>query len=184
MDSAELSRLERKVRLKYEWSRARRALLGFAPAIGVVILAALLARRPSTTLVFGASLFTVGVAMLWYGRDLKRAVLPGMAAGLVPLTFALCANHIGHVCTGQSCVMICMPACVVGGLVAGLGIAALGHRTRQPLRFWVAASAIALLTGAMGCACSGYSGVLGLAAGYVTAFLPTAVKTLFARRSQ
>jgi hypothetical protein len=157
MDSIELQRLERKARLQYEWGRARRALLGFGPAIALIALAASLARRPTTTLVFGASMFVIGVFLLWYGRDLKRAVLPGMAAGLVPLTFSLCANRIGHVCTGESCMMLCMPACVVGGLVAGLGIAAVAHRNTQPLRFWVASSAVALLTGAMGCACTGYS---------------------------
>lgn len=184
MDSAELLRIEHKARLRYEWSRARRALLGFTPTIAVVAIAAVLAKRPTTTIFFGSSLFLVGVVLLWYGRDLKRAVLPGMAAGAVPLTFALCANHIGHVCTGEACVMMCMPACIAGGVLAGLCVAAVGHRSRQPVRFWLAASGVALLTGAMGCACAGYSGVLGLGAGYIAAFIPTAFQALFASKSR
>ena len=40
---------------------------------------------------------TIGAAMLWYGRDPQKAVLPGIVAGLVPLVFALCANHM-HAC--------------------------------------------------------------------------------------
>ena len=46
--------------------------------------------------------------------------LPGVALGVFPLALALCANHMGHVCTGSSCVALCVPACVVGGLVAGV----------------------------------------------------------------
>jgi hypothetical protein len=126
---------------------------------------------------FGVGLFLVGVSVLWYGRDLRRAVLPGFVAGLVPLTLATCANHVGHLCTGENCMLWCVPACTVGGLAAGLAISVVGYRGRRGLGFWVAASAISLLTGAMGCSCAGYAGVLGLALGFGAGLVPG-----FARR--
>ena len=99
MASIDLAATERRVRLSYEWARTRRALLGFAPALGIIAVAAAFGRRPSAALAFGGALFVLGAGLLWYGRDLKRAVLPGLLAGLVPLTLVLCASHVDHVCT-------------------------------------------------------------------------------------
>jgi hypothetical protein len=165
MDSTELDRIERGARRSYEWARLRHALLGFAPVLTVVAVAAVLARDPSMTLALGLSVFLVGVVLLWYGRDLRKAVLPGVAAGLVPLVLALCANHWHH-CNGHACMSFCVPACAAGGLLAGLGVAAMGKHRRAGAAYWVPASGLALLTGAMGCSCVGYAGVAGLAVGY------------------
>jgi hypothetical protein len=97
MESTE--RLEERAKIRYELARLRRAVLGFAPVFVIVAVAALFAKRPSSTLAFGVAVFTVGAVLLWYGRDLRRAVLPGLAAGIVPLVLVLCANHVSHVCT-------------------------------------------------------------------------------------
>lgn len=183
MDSIELKRLERRIRLKYEWSRAVRALVGFAPAMLVVLIAALFARRPSSAVAFGVAMFTIGATLLWYGRDLRRAVLPGLLAGIAPLVLTLCAIRVGHACMGDGCVMLCLPACAAGGLVAGLAVAAVGHRGGHGAGFWLSASVIALLTGAMGCVCVGYSGLIGLAIGFGVGMVPTAAQALFARNS-
>jgi hypothetical protein len=183
MDSIDLERLERRARLKYEWSRARWAFFGFAPAMLVVGIAVQFARNPSSTAWFGLLMFVVGVSLLWYGRDLKRAVLPGLVAGIVPLTLVLCANHVGHACMGDECMMVCLPACAGGGIVAGLVVAAVGYRRGHGAGFWVGASAVALLTGAMGCICVGYSGLGGLALGYGAGIVPAAARRLFARGS-
>jgi hypothetical protein len=59
-----------------------------------------------------------------------------------------------------------VPACSLGGLGAGIGISIIGIRWKQSWPFWVGATALTLLTGAMGCSCVGYSGVAGLAVGY------------------
>ncbi|HKU41741.1 MAG TPA: hypothetical protein VJR89_26470 [Polyangiales bacterium] len=181
MDSTELSRIERRVRLQYEWSRVQRALLGFAPVLLIVLAATLLTRKPRSALLFGGSMFVLGTLALWYGREIRRAVLPGLVAGLVPLTLALCANHLGHACTGDRCVALCIPACTLGGLVAALSIAALGHRGRHGVGFWIGASGIALLTGAMGCTCVGYSGLAGLALGYGLGIVPSGLQSIFGR---
>jgi hypothetical protein len=141
----------------------------------IVAVAAAFARVPSVTAALGLGVFMTGVVFLWYGRDLKRAVLPGVAAGLVPLVFALCASHFHH-CSDDACMSFCVPACAAGGLLAGLAVAVIGHRQRAGVAFWLAASGLALLTGSMGCSCVGYAGVAGLAAGYAMGVVPNLVR--------
>ena len=180
MESVE--RIEQRARIHYELARLRRALLGFAPALAIVAIAALIAKHPSTTVGFGIAMFAVGAVLLWYGRDLRRAVLPGVAAGLVPLVLTLCANHMGHACMGDRCMSLCIPACATGGVLAGLAVAAVGIRRRSGIGFWLAASALALLTGAMGCGCVGYAGLVGLGLGFGGGFAFGFVGKLVAKR--
>jgi hypothetical protein len=181
MDSIDLSRAEHRARRHYEWARARRALIGFTPALIVVTCATTFARHPAWTLAFGGAMFVLGAGLLWYGRDVRRAVLPGVAAGLVPLVFGLCAFRVGHICTGDNCMMFCVPACTVGGLVAGLGVAAVALGRSSGLGFWIAAAGMSLLTGAMGCSCVGYWGVVGLAVGFVSGTVPGVLRRMFVR---
>lgn len=177
MGSTDLARIERKARLAYELSRLRRALLGFAPMLGLVVIAVLLGHRATPTLVFGAGLFASGVILLWYGHDVKRAVLPGVAAGTVPLLLALCAKHL-HACVGGVCMSLCVPVCVLGGLIAGAIVAAAGIRGRRGVAFWLAGSGMTLFTGAMGCACAGPWGIVGLIVGYVVGGAPGLVASM------
>jgi hypothetical protein len=172
MDSVDLSELERRARRKYEWARVRRAFLGFTPALVIVTIAALANKHPMSAIGFGAAMFVVGVGLLWYGREVRRAVLPGLAMGLLPLALALCANHVGHACMGGECMTLCLPACTLGGILAGAGVSLIGLRWKQGLSFWVGATALTFLTGAMGCSCLGYAGVAGLAFGYVVGSIP------------
>jgi hypothetical protein len=67
-------------------------------------------------------------------------------------------------------------------LAAGIGTALIGHRTRRSVGYWVAAAVLTLLTGAMGCSCVGYSGVIGLVAGYGLGLLPTLVRRVWPRK--
>jgi hypothetical protein len=182
MDSTELSEVERRTRARYEWARAKRAVVGFAPLLLVVAVATAVARHPSVTGALGIAAFIAGAVMLWYGRDPKRAVLPGVLAGLVPLALALCTSHM-HGCTGDGCMMMCVPACSVGGLVAGLAVASVGNQRRAGAVFWLSASALALLTGAMGCACVGYSGIAGLAIGFTAGVVPGLLRRAFGQSS-
>jgi hypothetical protein len=178
MASTDLAALERRVRRRYEWARVRRALLGFAPSLLVVAAAAAFAKQSVSALAFGGAMFVFGVSALWYGRNVRRAVLPGLGLGLVPLALALCANHLHHACMGGACMSVCLPACTAGGLLAGVGMAVIGRRQQQGLAYWGAASLIAVLTGAMGCSCVGYAGVVGLMLGYGAGLLPLAVRRL------
>ena len=181
MDSIDLAKLERQARRKYEWARARRALLGFAPALLVVAVAALANKHPTSAVAFGSVMFVVGASLLWYGREIRRAVLPGLAMGLLPLALALCANHMGHMCMDDRCMTMCVPACTLGGLGAGIGVSLIGLRWKQGPAFWLGASVLTLLTGAMGCSCVGYSGVAGLAVGYGVGLIPVLVRRLTRR---
>jgi hypothetical protein len=180
MDSVDLAQIERRARWRYEWARLKSALVGFAPVLLIVAVVAMLGHRPSVTAALGFVTFAGGVAMLWYGRDLKRAVLPGVAAGLVPLVLALCASHYHH-CDGETCVSFCVPACSAGGVLAGLVVAAVGHRQRAGAMFWLSSSGLALLTGAMGCSCVGYAGVVGLAIGFGAGLSSSLIRRRLAR---
>ncbi|MBN2196723.1 MAG: hypothetical protein JW751_28195 [Polyangiaceae bacterium] len=182
MPSIDLDRMRWRVRLAYELGRLRLALLGMAPVALIAAAAVCVAHRPASAFAFGVATVVAGVVMLWYGRDPQRAILPGVAAGLVPLVLATCANH-WHSCGPHGCTSLCVPACTLGGVVAGLAVASVGNRRRAGIWFWVSASGIAVLTGAMGCSCVGYSGVVGLGLGYGAGVVPGLMRRVFRRRA-
>jgi hypothetical protein len=177
MDSTDLQQTERRARRAYEMSRLRRAILAFSPVLVLVVIAMITGRRSVPTLAFGSGVFVFGVALLWHGHDIRRAVLPGLAAGLAPLVFAVCARQVGHACMGDACMAVCVPACAVGGLVAGAIVAFVAIRGKRGLGFWLAASGVALFTGAMGCVCAGASGLMGLGLGFVVSGAPGLIST-------
>jgi len=179
MDSTELARLEAQARRGYERARWWRGALGFAPVLLLVAVASALSQRPASALGFGGLLFATGVVLLWHGRTLHRAVLPGVLSGFIPLTLSLAAN-LTHGCTGHACYSLCVPACAGGGLVAGALVSAVAWRGRHGWGFWAGAAAVTLFTGAMGCACVGYAGVLGLVAGFLAGAAPHAARRLLA----
>lgn len=180
MPSIDLETLQRRSRVRYELRRLRNAFFAALPLVFVATIAACVTTRPSTALAFGGVATAVGVLMLFYGRDPQRAVLPGMTAGVVPLIFALAANHVHH-CASGVCTTWCVPACTVGGVVAGLWVAHVGHTRGLGTRFLLCASAVAWLTGAMGCSCAGYTGVVGLTMGYALGIVPGLLRRYFRR---
>ena len=165
MASTDLPQLLRRARWGYEKTRLREAVLGAMPIAAVVGVAAWIGEHPSLTVTVGAATAIAGAILLWYGRWPQRAVLPGFAAGLVPLVLVLGANHV-HRCGADGCTSLCMYACVIGGLAAGLGVSIVGYRRRAGPAFWLSASGIALLTGAIACAGVGLGGVAGLVLGF------------------
>ncbi len=171
MDSTDFRRFERKAKRRYEAARLMRSLLGFAPVLLVVVAAALLGRKPLSALGFGSLLYVSGVMLLWQGRGLHRAVIPGVIFGSIPLVLALAAN-LGHGCTGDHCSSLCLPACAVGGLTSGFGMSVLAIRKKFATGVWVGAALTTFLTGAMGCSCIGYSGVMGLGLGLAVGSIP------------
>lgn len=185
MESAtDLTPTMRRARRAYELARVRRAVLGFAPVVVLVAAAYVFGDGGSWTALLGLALFVCGAAILWYGRELKHAVLPGIAAGIIPLILVLCARQYGGFCTDLSCTTLCMGACVIGGVLAGLAVAGVGNARRSGPGFWLAASALSLVTGAMACVCLGLSGVIGLALGYGAGGVPGLLQRAFAKRSQ
>lgn len=167
----------RRARWAYELARLRAALWGVVPLVVVAAAAATLSHRTGAALGFGAVAVLVAGIMLWYGRAPQRAVLPGLAAGVVPLVLALCANH-AHACGAELCATMCVPACTVGGVIAGAAVAIVALRRRASAGFWGSAAAVAVAVGAMGCSCVGRSGVFGLVAGFAVGTLPGLVRRL------
>lgn len=182
MGSIDLSHVQRRARVAYELGRLRLALVGVAPVALVAAVAVWLGHRPMSALGFGLATVMVGATMLWYGRDPQRAVLPGVAAGLVPLFLALCASRY-HACGPNGCISFCVPACTLGGVVAGLAVASVGNKRRAGAWFWLSASGLAVLTGAMGCTCIGYSGVVGLGIGFAGGVVPGLLRRAFGRHA-
>lgn len=182
MDSTDLAQIQRRVRVAYEVGRLRLAVLGILPAVVIVAVTASVTHRPMSALWIGVALVTIGATMLWYGREPQRAVLPGIAAGLVPLVLALCANHI-NACDIGGCSTLCVPACALGGVVAGFAVASVGNQRRAGPLFWLSASGLALLTGAMGCSCVGYSGMAGMVVGVGAGMLPGLLRKAFGGKS-
>jgi len=175
-ESKDLDRTLQRARSRYEWARARRAVLGFLPALGLVGVACAFSERPLRALGFGLVLFLVGATVLWYGRELRRAVLPGLAAGVVPMLLVLVGAHVGHSCEGSSCTSLCLIACIVGGTLAGFVVGASKTAREAGVAFWLAASSVALLTGAMACSRLGFAGIGGLLAGYGVGLVPSLIR--------
>lgn len=182
MEPTDVDALERRLRSVYERTRFKRAFAGFSPIFVLVAAALVFGGRPTAALWLGPVLFGGGVFALWYGREPGRGVLPGALAGGVALLLALCANRVGHACTGERCVSWCVPACIAGGLLAGALVSVVGVRQRRGIGYWASASGITLLTGALGCSCVGFSGVIGLAGGFVSVALASFAATRLAPR--
>lgn len=166
-----LARVRRRLRWRYEWARAWQAMLGFSPVWILVAAIVGFGPRPRWSLLAGTAVYALGVVWLWRGRQLGRAVLPGVGAGLVPLALAFGANALGHVCLGERCTSLCLPACACGGLVAGFWITRWAQRRGYGWRFWLGATSLAISTGAMGCACVGSAGIAGMVIGYSSGLL-------------
>lgn len=171
MASADLLNIERELRRAYEFGRLRLALFGVLPLVVLAAAVAGLSLRPWSVVVFGSAVVGLSAWLLWYGREPRRAVLPGVVAGLVPLFLSVCANLV-HACGAEGCSTRCVPACALGGVVAGVGVVVMVKELGAPLRSLWVASALALLTGSMGCACIGYAGIGSLGLGFVVGFVP------------
>ena len=160
-----------QVRRGYERARWRRAVSGAVPVVVLGALAIFFGQRPWSAAGFGVAATALAVLSLWYGREVQRAVLPAMADGILPLALALGADH-WHACGPGGCTSLCVPACTVGGVLAGLAVAGVGLRRRAGAWYWLAASGLTVLEGAMGCSCVGGAGVLGLVAGFSVGVMP------------
>lgn len=165
---AALARAERA----YELGRARHAATLASPVVALSVVAACLGSRPQTSALVGLALLAVTWLLLWRGQTLGRSVFPGVVAGLVPLVLALGARSYGHVCTGSECVSLCIPACTIGGAVAGFVIARAGRHAASRSLFILGAGTLAVLVGSLGCSCVGYGGVAGLGVGLLVSLGP------------
>jgi hypothetical protein len=133
-----------------------------------------LSPRPVLSAAAAGLLVVTGLAFLWRGRVAGRSVLPGVGAGLVPLTLTLLVNGIVPGCPAHGCTPYCTYACVVGGVVAGAMLVRFARHEAWRTTSWALGSCMAALTGSLGCGCVDYLGVLGM----VGALLLTGVPSL------
>jgi hypothetical protein len=167
--------LEGRARRAYEAGRLRSALR-LAPFVVLAAVAAVACGRPMTlALAVGGVLLPLSVGLSFAGRAPGRAVVPGLLAGGAALVMPLLVATVGHACFGPACMSLCLPACVVGGAIAGAVIARTATVQGRDPAFLAPALAIAALTGSLGCTISGAAGVIGMLAGVVAAGTPLLV---------
>jgi len=153
----------------YERGRMRSAIVSALPLIVVPLASFAIGQRLVSTIVLGAMLLLLGVLLLWRGQELSRGLATGLKAGLVPLVLAHGASLYGHVCTPAGCTSLCLPACALGGVTAGLIVALAAARSVAPVRVLGSGVATAWLVGAFGCSCVGFSGITGMLLGTAAA---------------
>ncbi len=165
-----------RVHHAYERARWMRASVGVLPLALFATVAICCGTNASFGVAAGALLVAGSGVALWRGETFGRSVLPGFALGVIPFALALAARATGHICTGSACVSWCIPACTAGGLLAGVGLFAVGRRSKHPWIFWGVGASLALLTGSLGCSCVGAGGVVGLAVGLGVSLVPMATR--------
>ena len=173
--------LESRARRAYEWGRLRWSLK-LAPFVLLAGGAAWACGRPfDLVCALTAALLPLAVGLSFAGGSAGSAVIPGLLGGTVALGMPLLVGStFGHFCFGAACMSYCLPACVLGGAIAGAVIGSAARRREREAPFFVAALAIASLMGALGCTLSGLMGVGGMVAGALAAGTPL---VLFPRRS-
>jgi hypothetical protein len=176
--AVEVDELKNRARRAYELGRVRGAVIGILPIVVIAMVAGFVDRMWTPVYYAGPPLLAIAAFLLWRGRHYGRAVLPGVAAGVVPFVAMQIARASGHACAGPACYSVCVPACVIGGAIAGVIIARVAKRSTAPLGSWAAGGVVAALTGALGCACIGIFGVLGLVVGLVVASAPLVLRPI------
>lgn len=164
-------------------ARARRAYevgrLGWAAQIAWVVATLVLISfatvGPSRISAMTGVLLLVTTAVLrWRGGALRAAVRTGLLAGLIPFALLLfLKGGSAYLCSLGTCMGHCTTFCGISGLIAGLLIT---NRARQldshVSQFLVAATAVAALTGLLGCFVGGLVGAAWMIVGEVAATVP------------
>lgn len=150
-------------RRRYELARVR---LGLGRALWALpfIAASLGGCRGHTvwSLTAGALLLGTIAVLGWRGQRWGRAVAPGLQAAIAPVLvpYLMRLLHGDHGCAGD-CAPLCLLLCIGTGLVGGF-VVGLRERGGQPLDL-VAAGAVAVLAGSLGCVTGGLPGLVGMA---------------------
>ena len=167
-------RLAARARRAYEFGRLR-----WATRVAWVVLlliavsfAAVGGSRVSAAT--GALLLVTATALRWRGgAAMAAAVRAGLAAGLIPFALLLTLKCGGALCTVGDCITHCARFCASGGLAAGVLLAVRArHHGDHVARFLTAASAVAALTGLLGCFVGGLTGMAWMLMGELVATLP------------
>jgi hypothetical protein len=177
MADVDLVDLERRARAAYERGRWRRASLDAWPVLVLAGLAFTFGSRPWIVVMLTGMLLAAVVVMGHHGRAWRRAIVPGLIAGSLPMVVGLSACHIPHACGGPACSAWCMPMVGAAALLGGLLVGRRTLRAPPPSRIaeLLPAAVLASITGAMGCIAIGVGGLVGLAAGIALGTVPALV---------
>lgn len=169
----EKTELHARARKAYELGRAKIALQAMAGAALLSAVAVALGRPWAQIGPLGAVLLPLCAGLVFRGRASGRAVLPGLVAGGIAMLLPIGVAFAGHAWLGPGCLRFCLPACVVGGAIAGAAIATVA--ARQPdgeSEFLAGGVAVAALAASLGCALAGSAGLAGMAIGAVATGTP------------
>ena len=145
-------------RLREAWASALTALV-------IVTLGVILADSYWVAVPFALAVVAQVFVLTYLGGVSGRQALPAVMLGVLPLSTALLAGVMGHACTSSGCVSLCAPFCAAGGTVAGLLLSRMALASRRPLTSWLSGALLVSTTGAIGCACVGAAGIMGMGAG-------------------
>jgi hypothetical protein len=169
----EKNELYARARRAYELGRAKVALLSMGAAALLAAAAVALGRSPAEIGVLAVFLVPLAGALAFRGRAGGRAVWPGLVAGGIAMVLPLAVVFSGHVWLGPDCMRFCLPACVLGGAVAGAAIASLAAgQAEGENEFLLAGIAIAALVASLGCGLAGSAGLAGMAIGALVTGTP------------
>jgi hypothetical protein len=132
----------------------------FVVAIGVLLADSFWIAAPLALAVVGqVFVFT------YVGGVSGRQALPAVMLGVLPLSTAILAGMMGHACTPSGCISLCAPFCTAGGVGAGFLLSRMTLSSEKPLTSWLSGAVLVTTTGAIGCACVGAGGILGMVTG-------------------
>jgi hypothetical protein len=177
----DMNHLESRIRRAYEKGRVRHAIAASAPVLALGALVLLVDRRPAVVLSLAGLLFATEALFVWRGQQLGRGALAGLAGGAIPLAFGLCMQVYARLCGSMLVGPACTAVCAAGGLLAGFWIAWVARRQPSRIAFAGAAATTAVLMGAIGCACAGLAGVVGLLAGIAVPIASERVQAVVGR---
>jgi hypothetical protein len=163
----------------WEWQQAGRATVGTIPIVFLCLAMLAISGRAVQISTIGAGLVVAVWLSLFLGREFRRGVLPGIAAGIFPLVMATTAEMVGHSCSAEGCVSWCVPACIAGGVTGGALLSWSARRREWPLSQLLVGGWVSILCGALGCSCVGYSGIVGMVAGLAIPTAPVLIRYAF-----
>jgi hypothetical protein len=155
--------LAARARRAYETGRLRWALGRALAATAVSAVALVGCVERGWPAACAAALGVVVGVCLWRGGVWGHGAQLGFVAGLAPCLLPAAVRAV-HLCGAGACLTlpgVCLPA----GLAAGLVLGWWGARGHGGGRFWVAAVAVTLLAGTVGCLAAGLAGLGGMAVG-------------------
>jgi hypothetical protein len=171
MESADLAARARRA---YEVGRLRWALQIGWVVVALVAVSFVAAGRSRLSAATGVALLATATALRWRGRVWGAAVRAGVGAGMIPFALLLGLKcSAGYFCAFGGCLPHCVRFCGLGGLAAGVLLASHARRRDDDAAaFLIAGSAVAVLTGMLGCFVGGLAGIGWMILGELTATLP------------